>query len=157
MANLMITLRLCLFWVKITSGNAFPEMRLFGWSRKFYFPEIEIRWPKKNAFDHGNHFTLLFSLQSISEKWERERARARERRSVERNLAVVRSCRWSRSRTRAGARAVFAFVGLELARSARTGAWSLPAIVELTRSSPLARALSLSLIFRKCFEGKIEV
>ena len=98
MANLMITLRLCLFWVKITSGNAFPEMRLFGWSRKFYFPEIEIRWPKKNAFDHGNHFTLLFSLQSISEKWERERARARERRSVERNLAVVRSCRWSQSR-----------------------------------------------------------
>ena len=30
--------RLCLFWVKITSGNAFPEMRLFGWSGKFYFP-----------------------------------------------------------------------------------------------------------------------
>ena len=74
--------RLCLFWVKITSGNAFPEMRLFGWSGKFYFPEIEIRWPKKKAFDHGNAFTLLFSLQSISEKWEREkeRARARERR-----------------------------------------------------------------------------
>ena len=36
-------LRLCLFWVKIISGNAFPEMRLFGWSVKFYFPEIEIR------------------------------------------------------------------------------------------------------------------
>ena len=55
---------------------------LFGWSGKFYFPEIEIRWPKKKAFDHGNAFTLLFSLQSISEKWEREkeRARARERR-----------------------------------------------------------------------------
>ena len=35
--------RLCLFWVKITSGNAFPEMRLFGCSGKFYFPEIEIR------------------------------------------------------------------------------------------------------------------
>ena len=74
--------RLRLFWVKITSGNAFPEMRLFGWTEKFYFPEIEIRWPKKKAFDHGNAFTLLFSLQSISEKWEREkeRARARERR-----------------------------------------------------------------------------
>ena len=77
-----ILFRLCLFWVKITSGNAFPKMRLFGWSGKFYFPEIEIRWPKKKAFDHGNAFTLLFSLQSISEKWEREkeRARARERR-----------------------------------------------------------------------------
>ena len=35
--------RLCLFWVKIISGNAFPEMRLFGSSGKFYFPEIEIR------------------------------------------------------------------------------------------------------------------
>ena len=74
---LTVRFRLCLFWVKITSGNAFPEMRLFGWSGKFYFPEIEIRWPKKKAFDHGNAFTLLFSLQSISGKWERERERAR--------------------------------------------------------------------------------
>ena len=72
-------LRLCLFWVKIISRNAFPEMRLFGWSVKFYFPEIEIRWPKKTAFDHGNAFTLLFSLQSISGKWERERERERTR------------------------------------------------------------------------------
>ena len=98
--------RLCLFWVKITSGNAFPEMRLFGCSGKFYFPEIEIRWPKKNAFDHENHFTLLFSLQNISRKWERERerARARERRSDQwRDLAKRRSRsriflsrRWSR-------------------------------------------------------------
>ena len=55
-------------------------MRLFGWSGKFYFLEIEIRWPKKNVFDHGNHFTLLFSLQSISGKFykERESAHARE-------------------------------------------------------------------------------
>ena len=40
--------------------------------------------PKKKAFDHRNAFTLLFSLQSISGKWERERererVRARERR-----------------------------------------------------------------------------
>ena len=75
--RLYSSLRLCLFWVKITSGNAFPEMRLFGWSGKFYFPEIEIRWPKKKAFDHENAFTLLFSLQSISRKWKRERERAR--------------------------------------------------------------------------------
>ena len=27
-------LRVCLFWVKITSGNAFPEMQVFGWSGK---------------------------------------------------------------------------------------------------------------------------
>ena len=87
---------------------------LFGWSGKFYFPEIEIRWPKKNAFDHGNRFTLLFSLQSISEKWEREResacARARgeatnaispsQDRAIGHDLAVARSRRWSRSRLR---------------------------------------------------------
>ena len=75
-----MSLRLCLFWVKITSGNAFPEMRLFGRSGKFYFPENEIRWPKKCAFDHGNAFTLSFYLQRISGKWERERERARARR-----------------------------------------------------------------------------
>ena len=35
---------------------------------------------EKNAFDHRNHFTLLFSLQSISGNFiERERARARAR------------------------------------------------------------------------------
>ena len=38
---------------------------------------------KKNGFDYGNHFTLSFSLQSISGKREREREseRARGRRS----------------------------------------------------------------------------
>ena len=92
--------RLCLFWVKITSGNAFPEMRLFGWSGKFYFPEIEIRWPKKNAFDHGNQFTLLFSLQSIFEKWERERESARAR---EEKRRTARLRRWSLSRRRESA------------------------------------------------------
>ena len=99
--------RLCLFWVKITSGNAFPEMRLFGWSGKFYFPEIEIRWPKKKAFDHGNHFTLLFSLQSIFGKWERERERERARNrdlqsAISPSLIAISSprCRWSRSRLR---------------------------------------------------------
>ena len=57
-------------------------MRLFGWFGKFYFPEIEICWPKKNAFDHGNHFTLLFSLQSISGKFYRERESVRARESL---------------------------------------------------------------------------
>ena len=26
--------RVCLFWVKFISGNAFQEMRVFGWSEK---------------------------------------------------------------------------------------------------------------------------
>ena len=96
-------LRLCLFWVKITSGNAFPEMRLFGWSGKFYFPEIEIRWPKKNAFDHENHFTLLFSLQNISGKWERERERAHARGEAI-NGAISRRRARAESRSRSTAR-----------------------------------------------------
>ena len=78
--KLPMSLRLCLFWVKIIFGNAFLEMRLFGWSEKFYFLEIEIRWQKKKAFDHGNQLPLLFSLQRISGKREREREHARERR-----------------------------------------------------------------------------
>ena len=73
---------------------------LFGWSGKFYFPEIEIRWPKKNAFDHGNHFTLLFSLQSISGKWERERERESAR-AWEEKRSTARSRIGSRSRSMA--------------------------------------------------------
>ena len=99
-----LTFRLCLFWVKITSGNAFSEMRLFGWFGKFYFPEIEIRWPKKKAIDHGNHFTLLFSLQSIFGKFYRERESTRTRepaQSDDRDLTGKHSSRrWSRSRHR---------------------------------------------------------
>ena len=127
------SLRLCLFWVKIISGNGFPEMRLFGWSGKFYFPEIEIRWPKKNAFDHGNRFTLLFSLQNISGKWERERARSRARGDATNAI--------SRRRDRDQWR------DLATARSRSS----------LLLSRARTRSLSLSLIFRKCFEGKIEV
>ena len=48
---------------------------------------------KKKAFDHGNHFTLLFSLQSISGKWERERERAH-------GVVISSPCRlWSRWQT----------------------------------------------------------
>ena len=64
-------------------------MRPFGWFGKFYFLEIEIRCPKKNAFDYGNHFTLSFSLQSISGKRERERERERESAREEEDRAPV--------------------------------------------------------------------
>ena len=57
----------------------FRKIGVFGWSGKFYFPEIEIRWPKKKAFDQGHQLPLLFSLQRISGKRERERERARAR------------------------------------------------------------------------------
>ena len=73
-----ILLRLCLFWVKIISGNAFPKMRVFGWSGKLNFLEIDFRWPKKKGFDYGNEFPFLFSLQMNSGERERERERARE-------------------------------------------------------------------------------
>ena len=74
-------------------------MRLFGWSGKFYFPEIEIRWPQKKAFDHGNAFTLLFFLQSISRKWERERERARARAQEEKIQSEI-ACSSSSPRSR---------------------------------------------------------
>ena len=48
----------------------FLKMRLIDWSEKFYFPKIEIRWPKKKVFDHGNYFPFLFSFQSIFGKRE---------------------------------------------------------------------------------------
>ena len=80
-------------------------MRLFGWSGKFYFPKIEIRWPKKKAFDHGNAFTLLFSLQSISGKWERERERARASAREEKiQSGIASSCSSPRSRAPAPVR-----------------------------------------------------
>ena len=40
-----------------------------------------VKETKKNGFDYGNHFTLSFSLQSISGKREREREREREERA----------------------------------------------------------------------------
>ena len=38
-------LRLCLFWVKSISGNAFPYLRVFGCARKMHFPEMLFSWP----------------------------------------------------------------------------------------------------------------
>ena len=95
--------RLCLFWVKITSGNAFPEMRLFGWSGKFYFPEIEIRWPKKKkplTTEIILHFYFPFKV-FLENEWEREResVRARSRSLIRADRDLVgkhSSRRWSR-------------------------------------------------------------
>ena len=75
-----LKLRLCLFWVKITSGNAFPEMRLFGWFGKFYFPEIEIRWPKKKSlWPRKSFYTSIIPSKYFRKMRERERACARDR------------------------------------------------------------------------------
>ena len=88
-------------------------MRLFGWSGKFYFPEIEIHWPKKKAFDQGNAFTLLFSLQSIFGKWERERERARARAREEKIQSEIASSSSSpRSRSTARSRSEIAIAPL---------------------------------------------
>ena len=35
-----LVLRLCLFWLQITFGNAFPYMRVFGCAWKINFPEV---------------------------------------------------------------------------------------------------------------------
>ena len=34
------SLRLCLFWVKITSGNAFSYLQVFSCAWKMHFPEM---------------------------------------------------------------------------------------------------------------------
>ena len=75
-----LTFRLCLFWVKITSGNAFSEMRLFGWFGKFYFPEIEIRWPKKKShWPRKSFYTSIFPSKYFWKILQRERKRAHAR------------------------------------------------------------------------------
>ena len=85
-----LNVRLCLFWVKITSGNHFPPNPHAWLSRKMIFSE---KWLPIDQYFHlwpGNDFLPSFSLQSISGKRKREResARARERR---RNRTVSRS------------------------------------------------------------------
>ena len=64
--------------------KSLPEMLFQKWGcfvglENSIFRKMKSVDKKKKAFDHGNHFTLLFSLQSISGKWERERERTRDR------------------------------------------------------------------------------
>ena len=133
----------------IFSGNA------NFWKRKIF----QCVWLHFKKFS-GKNF-LVFGKEEGKYKSRKHKPQPRKKKSStmkmfpvwrprRRLIAISRSHR-SQSRTGAGARAVFAVVGLELARSARTGARSSPAIGARSLS------LSLSLIFRKCFEGKIEV
>ena len=64
-------LRLCLFWVKITFGNAFPYLQVFGCAWKMHFPEMVFSWPCV-----GCKLISVFILPSntIFRKIERERA-----------------------------------------------------------------------------------
>ena len=63
-------IRLCLFWVKITSGNAFPYLRVLGCARKMHFPEMVFSWSCV-----GCKLISVFILPSntIFRKIERER------------------------------------------------------------------------------------
>ena len=73
-------IRMCLFWVKIISGNAFPKMRLFGWSGKFYFPRLKSVDPKKQPLNTEMLLHFYFPFKAFPEnEREKERARARER------------------------------------------------------------------------------
>ena len=62
---------LCLFWVKITFGNAFPYLRVFGCAWKIHFPKMVFSWPCV-----GCKLISVFILPSntIFRKIERERA-----------------------------------------------------------------------------------
>ena len=83
-----------LFWVKMISGNHFPPNPhvWLQWKMKFSgnsFPvdQYLLLWP-------GLHFTLLFSVQIISGKREREREKREPRSERERGR---RESRWSTS------------------------------------------------------------
>ena len=55
-------------------------MRLFSWSEKFYFPEIEIRLPTKKSLSPRKCFyTSIFPSKHFRKMRERERARAHAR------------------------------------------------------------------------------
>ena len=64
-----LSLRLCLFWVKITSENAFPYLRVFGCAWKMHFSEMHFSWPVL-----GCKLISIFILPSntIFRKIERE-------------------------------------------------------------------------------------
>ena len=67
----MTVLRLCLFWVKSISENAFPYLRVFGCARKIHFPEMLFSWPV-----NGCKLVSVFILPSNSHfSKNRERAK----------------------------------------------------------------------------------
>ena len=85
---LFLNLRLCLFWVKSISRNAFPYLRVFGCARKMHFPEMLFSWPLNGCklisvsiLPSNSHF----SENTERAEWEgdapacRERERERER------------------------------------------------------------------------------
>ena len=86
--------RLCLFWVKSISGNAFLYLWVFGCARKMHFPEMLFRRPV-----NGCKLISIFILPSNSHFLEnRERAKGegdaparRERGRRERGWLVHRS------------------------------------------------------------------
>ena len=63
--------RLCLFWVKITFGNTFLYLRVFGYAWKMHFSKMVFSWPCV-----GCKLISVFILPSntIFRKIERERA-----------------------------------------------------------------------------------
>ena len=88
-----LKLRLCLFWVKSISGNAFTFLRVFGCTRKMHFPEMLFSWPLNGC--KLISVSILPSNRNFPENRERvegeedaparrEREREREREEEER-------------------------------------------------------------------------
>ena len=81
---LFLNLRLCLFWVKSISRNAFPYLRVFGCARKMHFPEMLFSWPLNGCklisvsiLPSNSHFPE----NTERAEWEGERERVRERKN----------------------------------------------------------------------------
>ena len=61
---------LCLFWMKITFGNAFPYLRVFGCTWKMHFPEMVFSWP---CFGCKLISVFILPSNTIFRKTKRER------------------------------------------------------------------------------------
>ena len=96
-----LPLRLCLFWVKITSGNAFPYLWVFGCAWKMHFPEMHFSCPVL-----GCKLISIFILPSNTifrkterELSERERGRRERKKSPhaererERGRTISQTCK----------------------------------------------------------------
>ena len=75
--------RVCLFWVKMISGNHFPPNPHVWLQGKMKFSGNSFPVDQYLLLWLGLHFTLLFSVQIISGKRERERERKKREPAID--------------------------------------------------------------------------
>ena len=150
-----LCLRLCLVCVKAFLENIpFLENAIF---RKCYFPERKMFscvWLHFKKF--SEKYFLMFGKEEGKHKSRKIQATTQKKTSTTMRDHDLRSRSTARSRFRSGA--ISRRRRSRLTARSRSTAQSCDGEIAFD-ASPLARvrSLSLSLIFWKCFEGKIEV